>query len=100
MVHKGLDVITSNCFSTCYFVYWILLVLIKVQLKTKYIYILLFFIYRIIPESVRWLLANSKNEKAKKIICRAAKINNVTLSDTLMDSLKEQTPLTVIKFLL
>lgn len=50
--------------------------------------------YWIIPESVRWLLANSKNEKAKKIICRAAKINNVTLSDTLMDSLKEQTPLT------
>ncbi|CAH0558293.1 unnamed protein product [Brassicogethes aeneus] len=46
--------------------------------------------YWMVPESVRWLLANEKNESAKKIICRAAKVNKVSLSKSLMDSFKEE----------
>lgn len=54
-----------------------------------------FIFYRIVPESVRWLLANRKNERAKEIVCTVAKVNKVTLSSALMDSFKENTPLTV-----
>ncbi|XP_018566487.1 organic cation transporter protein isoform X2 [Anoplophora glabripennis] len=51
--------------------------------------------YWIVPESVRWLLANEKNDKAKKIVFKVAKFNNVVLSDNLVDSFKEEAPLTV-----
>ncbi|XP_049822009.1 organic cation transporter protein [Aethina tumida] len=54
----------------------------------------LFLIYHwMVPESVRWLLANDKQEKAKQIICKAAKVNNVILSSNVMDALKEVAPL-------
>ncbi|RZC05036.1 organic cation transporter protein [Asbolus verrucosus] len=63
---------------------WVLL-----QLIVSAPAILFFVYYWIIPESVRWLLANKKREKAKGIVCRAAEVNNVTLSESLMDSFKK-----------
>lgn len=48
-----------------------------------------------IPESVRWLLANEKRRKAKKIICKVARANKVILSDLLLDTFKEDSSLTV-----
>ncbi|GFR82316.1 organic cation transporter protein [Elysia marginata] len=33
-----------------------------------------------VPESARWLLQKGKNEEARKIIMKAAKVNGVTLS--------------------
>lgn len=46
---------------------------------------LLFVIYYwFVPESVRWLLIKDKNEKAQKIIRKAAKVNGVELSDQLL----------------
>ncbi|KAJ8936299.1 hypothetical protein NQ318_001492 [Aromia moschata] len=50
--------------------------------------------YWAVPESVRWLLANNKNEKAKKIVFKVAKVNKVTLSDSIVETFKEETPLT------
>lgn len=46
--------------------------------------------YRFIPESVRWLLAKEKNVKAKGIVCRVAKTNNVKLSVSLLNSFDEE----------
>ncbi|XP_059619885.1 solute carrier family 22 member 3 isoform X2 [Phlebotomus argentipes] len=40
--------------------------------------------YWIVPESVRWLLAKKHTHKAGKIIKRAAKINGVVLSDSIL----------------
>lgn len=40
----------------------------------------------IIPESVRWLMANSENQKAKLVITKAAKVNNVILSEVLLNT--------------
>ncbi|GLV48574.1 uncharacterized protein CBL_06013 [Carabus blaptoides fortunei] len=42
--------------------------------------------YWLIPESVRWLLAKQKGNRAKEIVCRAAKMNGVTLSESLLSS--------------
>lgn len=53
------------------------------------------YFFRMVPESVRWLLANDKQEKAKQIICKAAKVNNVILSSNVLDALKEVAPLHV-----
>ncbi|KAJ8912268.1 hypothetical protein NQ315_008859 [Exocentrus adspersus] len=50
--------------------------------------------YWVIPESVRWLLANKKNQKAKKIVFKVAKVNKVILSHNVVDSFKEEAPLT------
>lgn len=52
-------------------------------------YFWLIYFFRSIPESVRWLLANEKRDKAKGIVCKAAKVNNVTLSESLLDSFKK-----------
>ncbi|XP_001353579.3 solute carrier family 22 member 3 [Drosophila persimilis] len=41
----------------------------------------------ILPESVRWLLSQSKEERAKGILRRAAKVNKRKLSDSLLDKL-------------
>lgn len=46
--------------------------------------------YWFVPESVRWLLAREESSKAKKIVCKAAKVNNVTLSENLLNSFKDQ----------
>lgn len=55
----------------------------------------LFFVYFwMIPESVRWLLANEKRKKAKVIICKVAKANKVILSDNVLDTFKEDSSLT------
>lgn len=46
---------------------------------------LLFVIYAwLVPESVRWLLIKEKNDKAQKIIRKAAKVNGVELSERLL----------------
>ncbi|XP_044750714.1 organic cation transporter protein [Coccinella septempunctata] len=59
---------------------------------------LLFFVYYwMIPESVRWLLANQKRRKAKHIICKVAKKNKVILSDLVLDTFKEESSLTGIE---
>ncbi|CAG9766667.1 unnamed protein product [Ceutorhynchus assimilis] len=42
--------------------------------------------YWMIPESVRWLMANSENQKAKSIVLKAAKVNRVELSESLMST--------------
>jgi OCT family organic cation transporter-like MFS transporter 4/5 len=65
---------------------WVLL-----QLIVSAPAILFFVYYWIIPESVRWLLANEKNEKAKGIINRVAEVNNVTLSESLLASFTKST---------
>jgi len=38
-------------------------------------------ILRFIPESVRWLLANGKQEKAVKILQKVCSVNGVDISD-------------------
>ncbi|XP_074033248.1 organic cation transporter protein-like [Leptinotarsa decemlineata] len=43
--------------------------------------------YWIIPESVQWLLANGKKAEAKQVILKVAKINKVTISNSLKDYL-------------
>lgn len=48
-------------------------------------------VFRFVPESVRWLLAKEKNVQAKGIVCHVAKINKVKLSESLLDSFKEET---------
>ncbi|KAK9869662.1 hypothetical protein WA026_003410 [Henosepilachna vigintioctopunctata] len=50
--------------------------------------------YWMIPESVRWLLANDKRRKAKYIICKVAKVNKVVLSDNVLGAFKETSALT------
>lgn len=56
--------------------------------------ILFLFYYWMIPESVRWLLANEKNRKAKAVIYKVAEVNKVVLSDHVKDSFKEDSLLT------
>lgn len=51
--------------------------------------------YWFVPESVRWLIAKEENNKAKKIVCKAAKINKVVLSEDILNSFKERHPLAV-----
>lgn len=46
--------------------------------------------YWLVPESIRWLLAKDRNERAKGIVFHAAKINKVTLSDNIKDSFTEE----------
>lgn len=42
--------------------------------------------YWFVPESVRWLLIKEKNDKANKIIRKAARVNGVELSERLLAS--------------
>jgi len=42
-------------------------------------------LYFIVPESVRWLLANGKGAEAKEIIQEAARTNKVSIPDFIMD---------------
>ncbi|CAK1585785.1 unnamed protein product [Parnassius mnemosyne] len=63
--------------------YWrtfILVVYPPSLLFLSYIYLL--------PESIRWLLSQNRKEEAVEIIMRAAKMNNVTLSEETMMKLK------------
>lgn len=45
---------------------------------------------RIIPESIRWLLAKKENQKAGAIIRKAAAINGVQLSEVILSKFEEQ----------
>ncbi|KAL0830928.1 hypothetical protein ABMA28_003009 [Loxostege sticticalis] len=52
---------------------------------------LLFLLYiYLLPESIRWLLSKGRKEEAVEIIMKAAKTNNVTLSDETMKQLTEE----------
>lgn len=52
---------------------------------------LLFLLYiYLLPESIRWLLSKGRKEEAVEIIMRAAKMNNVTLSEETMKQLTEE----------
>ncbi|CAK1585786.1 unnamed protein product [Parnassius mnemosyne] len=65
------------------FYYWrtfILVVYPPSLLLLSYIYLL--------PESIRWLLSQNRKAEAVEIIMRAAKMNNVTLSEERMMQLK------------
>lgn len=42
----------------------------------------------LVPESVRWLMVNSKPNEAKSIFLKAAKMNKITLSETSLDYLQ------------
>lgn len=44
---------------------------------------------RLIPESVRWLLAKKRNRKAEKIVKRAARVNGVQLSDNVLSTFED-----------
>ncbi|KAH1017518.1 organic cation transporter protein isoform X2 [Dendroctonus ponderosae] len=46
--------------------------------------------YCIIPESVRWLMANSRNQRAKLVIMKVAKINRVKLSEGLLKAFPDE----------
>lgn len=41
---------------------------------------------RLVPESVRWLLAKNNIQKAEKVIRKAAVVNGVVLSDNILNS--------------
>lgn len=72
------------------FQYWrtfILVVYPPALLFLSYIYFL--------PESIRWLLSKGKKKEAIKIIKRAAKMNNVTLSEETLRELTEDKPQTM-----
>lgn len=45
--------------------------------------------FRLIPESVRWLLAKDNNVKAKKIVVKVARMNKVILSESLLKTFHE-----------
>lgn len=45
--------------------------------------------YWLIPESVRWLMANSQKQKAKQVVIKVAKFNKVQLSESLLSSFAE-----------
>lgn len=67
------------------FHYWrtfILVVYPPSLLFISYIYFL--------PESIRWLLSKGRKEEAVEIIMRAAKMNNVTLSEETMKQLTDE----------
>ncbi|XP_075067343.1 solute carrier family 22 member 13-like [Mixophyes fleayi] len=46
----------------------------------------------LLPESPRWLLAKGKNEKAKKLLQKAAYINKRELTEELLKQLQEEKP--------
>lgn len=50
---------------------------------------IMFVYYWIVPESVRWLLAKNKNKQAIKIIKKAAKVNGVELSESMLKQFRE-----------
>ncbi|KAI8422037.1 LOW QUALITY PROTEIN: hypothetical protein MSG28_009936, partial [Choristoneura fumiferana] len=51
---------------------------------------LLFLLYiYFLPESIRWLLSKGRTEDAVEIINKAAKMNNITLSDEMLRQLQE-----------
>lgn len=67
------------------FQYWrtfIIVVYPPSLLFISYIYFL--------PESIRWLLSKNRKEEAVEIIMKAAKMNNVTLSEETMNQLKAE----------
>lgn len=45
--------------------------------------------YRAIPESVRWLLTQKQNTRAKQIVQKAARTNGVLLSQELLSAFDE-----------
>lgn len=52
---------------------------------------LLFLLYiYLLPESIRWLLSKGRKEEAVEIIMKAAKTNNVTLSEETMKQITEE----------
>lgn len=46
-------------------------------------------ILRILPESARWLLTQGRQEEAKKIILKAARVNGKELSESLIEGVIE-----------
>ncbi|XP_075068277.1 solute carrier family 22 member 13-like [Mixophyes fleayi] len=50
---------------------------------------LLFFYFWLLPESPRWLLTKGKNERAKKLLQKAASFNKQKLSEELLSKLQE-----------
>ncbi|KAF5303034.1 hypothetical protein FQR65_LT08363 [Abscondita terminalis] len=53
--------------------------------------------YWLLPESVRWLLAKEKEDEAKQIVYRVAKVNKINLSDAFIDSFKRDEEFNVPK---
>ncbi|MEE6467387.1 hypothetical protein FKM82_007223 [Ascaphus truei] len=51
---------------------------------------LLFFYIWVLPESPRWLLTKGKNEKAKKLLQKAATINKRTIPEEILSQLNEE----------
>ncbi|XP_023024168.2 organic cation transporter protein [Leptinotarsa decemlineata] len=96
---RGLPCIVLNCFysvgeAVVAPIAWYTRDWVQTQLIVSVPAIVFLAYHWIIPESVRWLLVNMKREEAKKIMLRAAKFNQVTLSDAAIkfiedDSLNE-----------
>ncbi|SPP76405.1 organic cation transporter protein [Drosophila guanche] len=60
----------------------------RILLRITYMPSLILLVYFwILPESVRWLLSQGKEDRAKGILRRAAKVNKRKLSDSLLDKL-------------
>ncbi|XP_061397194.1 solute carrier family 22 member 3, partial [Musca vetustissima] len=60
----------------------------RILLRIMYIPALVLFVYFwILPESVRWLLSQRREEEAKDILKRAARVNKRKLSDHSLDKL-------------
>ncbi|XP_055692440.1 organic cation transporter protein isoform X1 [Lutzomyia longipalpis] len=62
---------------------------VTVQLAVSAPPLLFALYYWIVPESVRWLLAKKHTHKAGRIIKRAAKINGVVLSDSILATFED-----------
>ena len=50
----------------------------------------LVYIYRLVPESPRWLIAQGLYSKAEKVVKKIACINNIQLPDDISKVLAEQ----------
>lgn len=48
----------------------------------------LWFVYRFIPESARWLLSRGKKEEAQQLIAKAAAFNKRSVPDSLLDKVR------------
>jgi len=52
--------------------------------------IILIYVFRFLPESVRWLLARGRKDEAREILEKVAKENKVHISEDVYESLAEE----------
>lgn len=63
----------------------------RMLLRIMYISgLLLMSLFWLMPESLRWMLSKGQNDKVKRILRKAAKMNNVDLSEDLLSNLDHE----------